>query len=93
MHGPGTDVRSLSPAVAAAIQTALQEMEGDVLVFLPGKREIRGVQQMLSTQRLPGNAEVLQLHGDLPIEAQDALLNPSAAGAPACTVLTMIAGA
>ena len=75
------DARALAPAVVMAIQMALEQNSGDVLVFLPGKREIRAVQQQLvGARQLPGNTEALALHGDLPLEAQDALLAVSAPG-------------
>ncbi|MCD2187138.1 ATP-dependent helicase HrpB [Actinomycetospora soli] len=56
--------------VAATTRRALAEHDGDVLVFLPGRREIDEV-----ARRLPGtDAEVLPLHGGLGGAAQDAVL-------------------
>lgn len=56
--------------VAATTRRALSD--GDVLVFLPGAREIGAVATRLGD---PG-ADVLQLHGRLPGPAQDAALRP-----------------
>ena len=90
MYCAGTDVRSLSPAVAAAVQEAVRQARGDVLVFLPGKREIRGVQALLTQRQLPGGTEVLLLHGDLPMEAQDALLAPPPASESLLVIINLM---
>ncbi|WP_255658773.1 ATP-dependent RNA helicase [Actinoplanes sp. L3-i22] len=58
--------------VAATTRRALAEGDGDVLVFLPGAREIETV-----AGRLRGvDAEVLPLHGRQSGAAQDAALRP-----------------
>ncbi|WP_250009018.1 ATP-dependent helicase HrpB [Actinoplanes sp. M2I2] len=58
--------------VAATTRRALAEGEGDVLVFLPGAREIDAV-----ATRLAGvAAEVIPLHGRQPGAVQDAALRP-----------------
>jgi ATP-dependent helicase HrpB len=64
----------LTPAVVAAIHGALQVDSGDVLVFLPGVGEIRGVTGALGTS--PG-MEILPLHGSLSAAEQDRALRPS----------------
>ncbi len=56
--------------VAQAVRQALRDSEGDVLVFLPGVREIGRVEGLLA-QGVPGDAEVMPLYGELPQEAQD----------------------
>jgi len=58
--------------VAATTRRALAEGDGDVLVFLPGAREIDAVAGRL------GGVEVLRLHGRQPASVQDAALRPSA---------------
>ncbi|MEU7908278.1 ATP-dependent helicase HrpB [Actinoplanes sp. NPDC049118] len=59
--------------VAGTVRRALADGDGDVLVFLPGAREIETV-----ASRLPGgDAEVVTLHGRQPGSAQDAALRPS----------------
>ncbi len=67
---------------ALAIQRAVRDGEGDVLVFLPGAGEIRRLQEMLAG---PGECQdrgvvVLPLYGELGAAEQDAALddNPRA---------------
>ncbi len=63
-----------------AVRRALAETPGDVLVFLPGMREIRRAEQALRQRLDTGRVAVLPLHGDLPPAAQQAALAPSASG-------------
>ncbi|GAB2616493.1 hypothetical protein Aab01nite_29340 [Paractinoplanes abujensis] len=58
--------------VAATTRRALAEGEGDVLVFLPGAREIDAVAGRLAGLR----ADVIPLHGRQPGAVQDAALRP-----------------
>jgi ATP-dependent helicase HrpB len=62
--------------LARLVLRALEETHGDVLVFLPGAREIRHVAQLL--EGAGAAARVLPLYGDLPPAAQDAALTPAA---------------
>lgn len=63
----------LAPVVAKAVQQALREQQGNVLVFLPGQKEISAVARDLA-QRLPqgGEADVVvaPLYGGLSLERQ-----------------------
>src|SRR6185312_17166855 len=69
---------------AKIVRRALDEEQGDVLVFLPGAREIHRVRALLegalpagsSTDRL----QVLPLYGELSSEDQEAALMPARAG-------------
>jgi ATP-dependent helicase HrpB len=71
-HGSRVDPRLLDQ-VASVVRRAIAETPGDVLVFLPGVREIEDV-----SRRLGGlDADVVQLHGRLPARAQDAVLQPA----------------
>ncbi|HZC87308.1 MAG TPA: ATP-dependent helicase HrpB, partial [Steroidobacteraceae bacterium] len=94
---------ALLPATAAARAThspeklsaqlalrALREEQGDVLVFLPGAREIRRVQSLLEGTALAGVA-VLPFYGELGSEAQDAALAPAARGMRKLVLATNIA--
>nr|WP_196792127.1 ATP-dependent helicase HrpB [Motilibacter deserti] len=72
-YGLRVDPRLLDQ-VAATVRRALAEAPGDVLVFLPGVGEIRGVERRL--EALP--VQVLALHGRLDAAAQDAVLRPGA---------------
>ena len=49
----------LGPRVAGAVEQALGDHEGDVLVFLPGMREIRAAERSLGRRR----EEILVVHG------------------------------
>jgi ATP-dependent helicase HrpB len=74
------DVRHIPPlrgeraeaCAARATRAALSEMDGDVLVFLPGAGEIRRVAAALAGL----DADVLALHGRLSNAEQDAALTP-----------------
>jgi len=74
--------------VAQLIRRALREAPGDVLVFLPGAREIRRVQGELHAG---AQVAVLPLFGDLAAETQDAALQPAAAGTRKVVLATNIA--
>jgi ATP-dependent RNA helicase HrpB len=67
----------LPPVMCDAIANAVAKDEGDVLAFLPGAWEIRRVQELLE-QRLGDAVDIRPLYGDLPWEAQDRAIQPSA---------------
>jgi ATP-dependent helicase HrpB len=73
-HPPARGER-IEVSVARTVHSALSEIEGDLLVFLPGAGEISRVTGMLSG--LDG-IDVLPLHGRLPAARQDAALRPGA---------------
>lgn len=59
-------------SVARAVRTALSEVDGDVLAFLPGAGEIARTSALLAGL----DADVLPLHGRLSAARQDAALRP-----------------
>ena len=63
------------PLVTRLILRALGEQEGDMLVFLPGAREIRRVASLLEAAGADARARILPLYGDLAPEQQDAALS------------------
>ena len=84
----------VEPAVASAVRLALQQDEGDILVFLPGGAEIRRTQDLLNGERGTGNGErisILPLHGTLSAEEQDATIAPSRPGHRKVVLATSIA--
>jgi ATP-dependent helicase HrpB len=87
---PGRGRGDFEEAVVAAVRRALGEAPGDALVFLPGAPEIRRVQRMLDG-RLGGDVATVPLYGDLPQDAQDAALTPSASGQRRVVLSTSIA--
>ncbi len=78
-HYPARKDESLNFQCRRAIEQALTAHPGDVLVFLPGRREISALQKLLEALAGPV-LEVLPLHGDLPIEQQSQALRPAAPG-------------
>ncbi len=86
---PGQD--SLETLVFRVVLQALREQEGDVLVFLPGAREIRRVQSLLQGADTGPGVRVLPLYGDLSAADQDAALQPAARGARKVILATNIA--
>lgn len=72
------DDRPLETRVAAAVGRALAASDGDVLVFLPGLAEIRRAEGALASAAHGAGFDLLPLHGDLPIESQDAALRRGA---------------
>jgi ATP-dependent helicase HrpB len=77
--------------IAQIVRRALDEETGDVLVFLPGAREIRRVQTLLASSDLPPATKVFGLFGDLAASEQDAALEPSPHGSRKIVLATNIA--
>jgi len=69
----------LEEAVAASVRALLARPGGDVLVFLPGRGEIGRCGEALAPHVRELDAELVELHGDLPPERQDAALAPGGA--------------
>ncbi|HLY54400.1 MAG TPA: ATP-dependent helicase HrpB [Stellaceae bacterium] len=79
----------LPESVVTTIEEALGD-PGDILVFLPGAREIRQVSRALEG-RLPPDVDVLPLAGDLDRRAQDRALAPAPPGRRKIVLSTSIA--
>jgi ATP-dependent helicase HrpB len=78
-HAKERDTRPLEAQVASACARALrEEPDGHVLVFLPGAGEIRKSEEALASLASRENVDLVPLHGDLPPEAQDRAVRPSA---------------
>lgn len=75
----------LPEAMAALIERAAAETEGDILAFLPGEGEIRRTEALL---RLPG-VEIRPLYGALPFARQRAAIEPGTGRR--CVLATAIA--
>ncbi len=81
---------------ARTIRRALEEEHGDLLVFLPGAREIHRVRALLEGSRPAaaggsGPLRILPLYGELSSEEQEAALRPAAADARRVVLATNIA--
>ncbi|MEG3183865.1 ATP-dependent helicase HrpB [Novilysobacter erysipheiresistens] len=88
-HFPARREEKLEHQVRRAVEHALAAHPGDVLVFLPGQREIARAQQALAT--LPADADILALHGELPVEQQSLVLQPHPDGRRRVVVATNVA--
>ncbi|HJU07461.1 MAG TPA: ATP-dependent helicase HrpB [Rhodanobacteraceae bacterium] len=74
-----------------AVEQALQETDGDVLVFLPGKREIARAQRVLREVLQTETIEILPLHGELSLAEQHAALLPAESGTRRVILATNVA--
>lgn len=75
------DRRPLDRQVASAVLRALDEVpSGDILVFLPGAREIRAVEAALAPSLSGLPVDIHLLHGELSASTQDAALSPAPPG-------------
>ncbi|RAK66887.1 ATP-dependent helicase HrpB [Hymenobacter edaphi] len=84
---PGERLAELTPA---AVREALGSQAGDVLVFLPGLADQRRVGEKLEAT-LPADVDLHVLHGELPLDRQDAALRPAPAGRRKVVLATSIA--
>ena len=73
-----------------AVLHALASHPGDVLVFLPGQREIGRVQALLAGQ-VAAEVEVACLHGELPVGQQSQVLQPAPEGRRRVVLSTNVA--
>ncbi len=72
--------KDLAKRIVRAVKTALDATDGDVLVFLPGKREIGECEQALRLQ--VGAAELVPVHGSLSPDRMTRALRDRAPGEP-----------
>jgi ATP-dependent helicase HrpB len=87
---PAKPGERLAELVPGHVREALATHTGDVLVFLPGVADLQRVGRRLE-ERLPPATELHLLHGELPLEAQDAALRPAAPGQRKVILATSIA--
>jgi len=80
----------LAELVPAQVREALARHAGDVLVFLPGVADLQRVDRKLGDS-LPADTDLHLLHGELPLDAQDAALRPAPAGRRKVILATSIA--
>lgn len=78
-YRPGSLHDPIEQRVAAVVAEALRTDPGDVLVFLPGRPEIRRTAKELGRLGV-GGASVLELHGSLSPAEQEAVVQPGADG-------------
>ncbi|HTC14534.1 MAG TPA: ATP-dependent helicase HrpB [Steroidobacteraceae bacterium] len=87
---PAAGEPTLEQALAQLVRRALREQPGDLLVFLPGAREIRRLQAQLQDLAAEG-ITVRPLFGELSGEQQDVALAPAASGTRKVILATNIA--
>ena len=92
-HFPARRDESLVFQLRRCLEQALAEHPGDVLVFLPGQREIGEALRVL--EALPevaaGAIHLLPLHGELPLEQQTLALSPDPQGRRRIVLATNVA--
>ncbi|WP_342422790.1 ATP-dependent helicase HrpB [Paenibacillus sp. FSL E2-0178] len=91
VYVPGPDKIYPEIAAAGAVRRALAEQPGDVLVFLPGEREIRRTEQELASGGLPEGTVLRPLYGQLPQQMQDAAVAAAVPGERKVVLATSIA--
>ncbi|MDQ2769792.1 MAG: DEAD/DEAH box helicase, partial [Bacteroidota bacterium] len=86
---PNKPNERLAELVPKQVREALATHEGDILVFLPGVGDLQRSARKL--EFLPDNVDLHLLHGELPLETQDAALRPAQAGRRKVILATSIA--
>ncbi|SON54189.1 ATP-dependent RNA helicase HrpB [Hartmannibacter diazotrophicus] len=90
LHIPRDPTARIEDQTAAAIQQALREETGSLLVFLPGQAEIRRVAERLSG-KVPATVDVAPLYGALTPAEQDRAIQPAPEGRRKVVLATSIA--
>lgn len=72
------DDRTLMDGIADAADELEMAGRGDILVFLPGEREIREAAEVLRKRQRPGFVDILPLYARLSTEDQDRVFKPGA---------------
>ena len=78
-------------AVVRKIQEAMEEQQGDILVFLPGVGEIHKVESQLLGIGIQKNLVIRRLYGSLPQWEQDLAILPESSGKRKIVLATSIA--
>ncbi len=83
------DERLMAELTANTVIRALKEQEGDILVFLPGQREIMKCAELIRLK--VKNINVHELYGKLPQAKQQAAIRPNKEGIRKVVISTAIA--
>jgi ATP-dependent helicase HrpB len=86
-----TSDKTIETRMVDTIVRALAENEGDVLAFLPGRREIRRVENSLWEKHLSDDIIVHLLFGEASYQQQSAALSPSPVGKRKVILSTSVA--
>ena len=90
-YSPKSTNQYLEQKITEQIRFALQQESGDILVFLPGMKQIKQVQQQLNDSTLDSNMVVYPLHATLPADQQEKALQPSPSGQRKVVLSTNVA--
>ena len=94
-HYPARRSEALGFQLKRCVEDALSRHPGDVLVFLPGQREIAEAEKNLAGAASSGNTaeevRIVPLHGDLPVERQSEALFPDPQGRRRVVLATNVA--
>jgi ATP-dependent helicase HrpB len=82
---------SLEQQLARIVRQALGETDGDILVFLPGRREIGRAQRVLELAVPDDGVEWVALHGELSLSEQQDALGPAEPGRRRIVLATNLA--
>jgi len=90
-HFPARRDEALAAQLRRCVEHALAAHPGDLLVFLPGQREIGDAQSSLAGAAASHGAVLLPLHGELAVDAQSAALSPDPEGRRRIVLATNVA--
>jgi ATP-dependent helicase HrpB len=90
-YPPARTQESVEHHLARAVRQALNENAGDVLAFLPGRREIARVQSVLTQTLQQDDVDVVALHGELSLAEQQLALAPAEEGMRRVVLATNVA--
>ena len=91
-HFPIKRDEALTFQIKRCIEEALQKHEGDLLVFLPGQKEIGQLEKILAQANIASEAvAIITLFGEMPIEKQSEALAPDKDGKRRIVLATNIA--
>lgn len=82
---------NLEKEMVKTVRTALDDHEGDILVFLPGAGEIRRLEEKLLEVNLGAHVRIYPLYANLSIATQEAAIAPSPLGESKVVLATSIA--
>jgi ATP-dependent helicase HrpB len=89
VHPPARPQETTEQHLARTVLQALRENPGDVLAFLPGRREIERSRGML--EKHDDTLEVVALHGELSLAEQQLALSPADPGVRRVVLATNVA--
>ena len=90
-YPPARAQESVEHHLARIAKQAMDESEGDLLAFLPGRREISRVENVLSQTLQRDDVEIVALHGELSLVDQQLALAPAEEGTRRIVLATNVA--